>query len=157
MIRETSYGSPLVLSRGLATSPPGYPVVPAPQNSGYAHYHLALGWLSGWTGGSPSDDHSHGGIPPDLIPSGTAPWMSASQYTTPADGSLPPAVGQPPATGLVCFSSGVGSIPPHNCNLNPGLGCDLPCWEWRHIRAVNCGAFALWELPGPPPGQFCLV
>jgi hypothetical protein len=68
------------------------------------------GWLSGWPAGAegqPGDD-----------------------YATPADGSLPPPVGRPPAPGTVCFDYG-------------GSTCDAS----TAVRAVSCGAFALWELP----------
>lgn len=52
------------------------------------------------------------------------------QFDKPGDGSLPPPVGSPPAAGTVCFHT-------------VGYTCAAP----TRVRAVSCGAYALWELP----------
>ena len=78
------------------------------------------GWLSGW----PADSAGQ----PD------------ERYATPADGSLPPPVGHPPAVGTVCFDDDVGF--------------GDPCVSSAPVQAVTCGAFALWELP-PAPSSGC--
>eukprot|EP01051_Picozoa_sp_SAG22_P028070 SAG22_NODE_9724_length_573_cov_1.080169_1_plen_78_part_10 len=55
-------------------------------------------------------------------------------YNVPADGSLPPAVGEAPAIGYVCF----------DCESD-----HMTCFytQLTQIRVVSCGDFALWELP----------
>jgi hypothetical protein len=53
------------------------------------------------------------------------------EYAVPADGSLPPAVGLPPVAGTVCIDSGYGNTCSHSIA----------------VQAVDCGAFALWQLP----------
>jgi hypothetical protein len=64
------------------------------------------------------------------------PGQPDRHYATPAGSSLPPPVGNPPAAGTVCFHSG---------------GADLPtCDSHIPVRAVSCGAFALWELQPVP-------
>jgi hypothetical protein len=87
--------------RGLATAPPGM---------NHCGTWLA-GWLSGWHGVA-----------------GTAP--DDDEYAVPADRSLSPAVGLPPADGLVCFDYGRKT-----------------CFQSAPVRAVGCGDFALWNLP----------
>ena len=80
---------------------------------------LSTGWISGWHGAArtaPDDFH----------------------YAVPADGSLPPAVGLPPADGTVCF---VGA--------NYG-----DCYKSAAVRAVGCGGFTLWDLPPTPDGDY---
>ena len=87
------------------------------------------GWLTGWPAGA------------DGIP--------GQYYTTPADGTLPPPVGEPPLAGAVCFNSWA-----------EGLPSTTPCTEPVPIRAVSCGAFALWELPPTSEGHcygYCLA
>jgi hypothetical protein len=64
---------------------------------------------------------------------GTAP--DDLQYAVPADGALPPAAGLPPAGGAVCFDDGNG----RTCRVHAA------------VRAVGCGACALWDLPPIPP------
>jgi hypothetical protein len=61
--------------------------------------------------------------------------------SSPADGSLPPAVGAMPAGGFVCFAD--------NRNM-----CIFVA-----VRAVACGAYTLWELPPAPgcPYGYCLA
>ena len=89
------------------------------------------GWLSGW----PAGDEGQ----PDVL------------YDTPSDGLLPPPVGQPPAVGTVCFDDGRDAyerLDHHTC-YSPTL-----------VRAVSCGAFALWELPPTPSdvlSGYCLA
>jgi hypothetical protein len=95
----------LPVGKGLPTSPPGGTHC----GTGFA------GWLSGWPAAAEGQPGIH--------------------YSTPADGSLPPLVGSPPAAGIVCFSYGpVGT---------DDEACEFP----TPVRAVNCGAFTLWELP----------
>ena len=65
---------------------------------------------------------------------GTVP--SDNRYAVPADGSLPPAVGLPPADGAVCFDG------------TDGWGGT--CYHPAAVRAVGCGAYALWDLPPIP-------
>eukprot|EP01052_Picozoa_sp_SAG31_P045866 SAG31_NODE_8547_length_1432_cov_1.116279_2_plen_256_part_00 len=96
--------------KGLATANPG-------------EYHCGTdgtGWLSGW----PAEAD-----PPVCVDS-SGPDCN---YDTPADGTLPPTVGSPPARGTICFQAG-GNTGNKNC-IN-----SLP------VRAVSCGAFSLWEL-----------
>jgi hypothetical protein len=98
----------LPAGRGLPTAPPG----------GNHCGTWFTGWVSGWpvgAEGQPSDD-----------------------YATPADGSLPPPVGRPPASGTVCFGKTVSS------------GRGDTCQYTTTVRAVACGAFVLWELPAAP-------
>eukprot|EP01050_Picozoa_sp_SAG11_P000197 SAG11_NODE_4_length_33019_cov_28.098909_24_plen_176_part_00 len=68
-------------------------------------------------------------------------------YDVPADGSLPPPVGAPPTEGTVCF----GGYDSHSGSY--------PCVDTVTVRAVSCGAFALWELPPSPncPQGYCLA
>ena len=90
----------------LPTSPPGR-----------GHCGTAItGWLSGWPAGAVGHPREH--------------------YNTPADGSLPPPVGSPPAAGFVCFDHATS----HHDS----------CYSSAPVRAVSCGAFVLWELPPPP-------
>ena len=94
----------LPAGRGLPTAPPG-------------EYHCGTdntGWLSGWPAG--------------------AEGQPGDRYATPADGSLPPPVGRPPAAGTVCFE-GTGRA---------------TCISSTAVRAVACGAFNLWELAAAP-------
>eukprot|EP01052_Picozoa_sp_SAG31_P007779 SAG31_NODE_377_length_16533_cov_99.867957_2_plen_207_part_00 len=93
----------LPADHSLATMPPG----------GYHCGTDGTGWLTGW----PAEAAGH----PD------------SRYATPADGSLPPPVGAPPASGTVCFDDMYS----------------VPCYASTSVRAVSCGSFALWELPPP--------
>jgi hypothetical protein len=93
---------------GLPTAPPG------PGHCGTAY----TGWLSGWPTG--------------------AEGLPERNYATPADGTLPPPVGSPPAAGVVCFDTGGANA------------CSYP----THVQVVSCGAFTLWELP-PAPSTGC--
>ena len=67
-------------------------------------------------------------------------------YAVAADGALPPAIGLPPADGAVCFDS-------HPYDRDT---CNYPA----AVRAVGCGAYALWDLPPVPHGTgraYCLA
>jgi hypothetical protein len=100
--------------RGLPTAPPG------DSHCGT----MGTGWLSGWPGAA-----------------GTTP---TEKYAVPADRSLPPAVGLPPADGAVCFDAG-------------SYGA---CSNSVAVRTVGCGNFALWALPPIPDcagGAYCLA
>eukprot|EP01052_Picozoa_sp_SAG31_P006784 SAG31_NODE_316_length_17841_cov_33.716154_4_plen_1183_part_00 len=81
------------------------------------------GWLSGW----PAE----------------ADGLPNPRYAEPANGTLPPPVGHPPSEGTVCFSNWDSE------EQSNGPACTFPI----KIRAVNCGPFALWELP-PPGGKW---
>eukprot|EP01051_Picozoa_sp_SAG22_P013402 SAG22_NODE_1497_length_4292_cov_4.207966_2_plen_826_part_00 len=115
--RSTAAWYRLPVGKGLPTAPPESSTGAESCGTG------ETGWLSGWPArqaGQPDDE-----------------------YATPADGSLPPPVGAPPAAGTVCFGSVDG-------------GDGDTCYSHTPVRAVSCGAFALWELP-PAPGEYgCL-
>eukprot|EP01050_Picozoa_sp_SAG11_P006696 SAG11_NODE_530_length_8718_cov_12.724910_2_plen_1534_part_00 len=117
----------LPIGKRLPTAPPGRD-----------HCGTGLtGWLSGWPAGAEMVPTS--GRLPVRLPGTNGPndpGQPDGTYATPADGSLPPPVGAPPAAGIVCF--GVGNTPSQTCDL------------FTPIRAVSCGAFALWELPPSP-------
>jgi hypothetical protein len=107
-------------------------------------YHCgasSTGWLSGF---------GDGAGPPDM------------QYVTPADGSLPPPVGAPPADGWVCFDSTGGNGAPQPCGSQSCPSCTIVPHSVR-ISAVSCGPFALWSLPDPIDargyrvGAYCLA
>ena len=85
--------------------------------------------------------------PPGRFHCGTylAGWLSGwrgaagstprdQDYAVAADGALPPAAGRPPADGAVCFDA-TGFVGGGTC-LYPAA-----------VRAVGCGAYALWDLP----------
>ena len=101
-------------------------------------YHCGTGntgWLSDWPAGAEGQ-----------------PYES---YSTPADGSLPPSVGSPPAAGTMCFDT-TGYL---DFNPAPGPGYVEKCTTSTVVRAVSCGAFALWALPPVPlsVSGYCLT
>jgi hypothetical protein len=109
---------------------------------GYAHCGTGTpGWLSGWLAGADQDSDNGWRQPGTNGPDDAG--QPGSGYSTPAiAGALPPPVGQPPATGTVCFNNG-----PHGGSHTA-------------VHAVSCGAFALWELPPIPRGYnngYCLA
>ena len=96
----------LPANKGLPTAPTGQQLCGT----------YSPGWLTGWPAEA-EEQPGHGD-------------------ETPADGTLPPPVGSPPAVGTVCFG-----------------GCN-PCDHSTRVRAVSCGAFALWELPLTVPREW---
>ena len=112
----------LPVGKAMPTAPPG----------GYRCGTSGTGWLSGW----PAE----------------AEGQPNERYTTPADGSLPPPLGSPPAEGTVCFHTGGEESLPWNALATT-------CFRSTRIRAVSCGAFALWELSPVPTCHlgYCLA
>ena len=93
---------------------------------------VITGWLSGW-----GDQE---GDPPE-------------SYTTPADGPLLPPVGQGRTTGTVCFDSQSSASTVSDGHHHTGT----TCWYPARVRAVDCGGFALWQLPPAVLGAYCLA
>eukprot|EP01052_Picozoa_sp_SAG31_P036281 SAG31_NODE_4503_length_3181_cov_3.463660_2_plen_239_part_00 len=125
----------LPATRSLATADPGRNTCGT----------TATGWLSGWVGELPCARDCELGQwewYQDTVRCGDRCGPS-HDYTTPADGSLPPPVGHPPAAGTVCFNNQFGSAG------NSDQTCQIP----TQIYAVDCGGFSLWELP--PLGGCC--
>jgi hypothetical protein len=118
----------LPAGKGLPTAPPGEYHCGTPQT----------GWLTGWPAGADTHLGWASRAPGTERNRDYAAGFDAGQpgqpsyhYATPADGSLPPPVGSPPVAGTVCFGAERG----------------FTCQCSRRVRAVSCGAFALWELP----------
>ena len=80
------------------------------------------------------------------VPHRLAKWVVGhSYYDTPADVSLPPPVGMPPAEGTICFNNDYD----HTCEVHTS------------VRAVSCGVFTLWALPPVTcdfgPTSYCIT
>eukprot|EP01047_Picozoa_sp_COSAG01_P048959 COSAG01_NODE_4807_length_4725_cov_2.316915_2_plen_922_part_00 len=125
----------LPTGRGLAGTPPG------PFRCSSSH---GTGWLSGFGASAPACYNGvlYGGT---SNPRGLG--CPGDSYSVNADGTLPPLVGVPPADGTVCFD--YGPAPSHTC------------YNSVAVRAVECGAFSLWQLPPLPmgicSGAYCLA
>ena len=127
----------LPTGKGLPTAPPGV---------GHCGT-TGTGWLSGWPAAADGQPGLHGNGCTEPSDS----QACTENYATHADGSLPPPVGLPPAAGTVCFDF-------HQTDLKVGWDAvDMrnTCLFSTQIRAVSCGAFALYELPPAPNWGMC--